>query len=629
MKIDSAFEKKLEKCIEKYGRIKGDNVVKKIAKKFNWRKAKEPTDMYGMIDEEEDNSKYYFNHKISVEPSPFGNMFNNKEEDPLEANRSKKMKTDVTIEIRFHDNDMVESLSDILNNGSMYSSSPSIELYDLYHCINDMRIKMNDDGKNVEHVRRVIFFLEELFEDEISAMEEMISRGVINYESLWYYFDKVRTIYSVKFHDFRICYEHSHFHYTTKNMGGGSVPIFRLGGHITYVNEKELCKADFSYDIKKFTNKRKLESFDVRVATDDDREKHISYANKLLNIIDKPHHMHLDGKQYAVRSDGHGIATIVKNEKVMVDEDGIHKYGEKPFDYEVIDSINKDEMTDIERVIMFPFASLFNLGIHKTWGVAHITNLHEVTYSKGPFDNLVMDKEKKRIIETLVKNHDSSQNIDIIENKGRGLIFLLYGPPGVGKTLTSEAIADYIERPLYCINICDLGTNPDVVEMEMETIIDYARRWNAIVMLDEADIFVETRETSNIMRNAMVGTFLKFLEYNENIMFLTTNRIMEIDPAVKSRMNMLLAYNDLGMKERKKVWKVLLKKNNIELDKDVIERLSAKEINGREIRNYVRIIVSMLKEKDKSLDDVYEIFDECYGLSTEFESNMRKPSMYT
>ena len=50
----------------------------------------------------------------------------------------------------------------------------------------------------------------------------------------------------------------------------------------------------------------------------------------------------------------------------------------------------------------------------------------------------------------MVKEHVlSGASADIIEGKGNGLIILLHGGPGTGKTLTAESVAELAEKPLY------------------------------------------------------------------------------------------------------------------------------------------------------------------------------------
>src|ERR1019366_6660596 len=96
-------------------------------------------------------------------------------------------------------------------------------------------------------------------------------------------------------------------------------------------------------------------------------------------------------------------------------------------------------------------------------------------------------------------------------------------------TLTSEAIADTLHRPLYSVSVGELGVSPEELESKLRKILDLAFQWNAVLLLDEADIFMEARDTNNIERNAMVSIFLRLLEYYSGVMFLTTNRVKSFD----------------------------------------------------------------------------------------------------
>jgi len=75
----------------------------------------------------------------------------------------------------------------------------------------------------------------------------------------------------------------------------------------------------------------------------------------------------------------------------------------------------------------------------------------------------------------------------------------------VGKTLTAECIADLYERPLYSVTSGDLGTDPEAIEQKLHRIFDYAVAWNAVLLLDEADVFLAERNLENLTRNALVS----------------------------------------------------------------------------------------------------------------------------
>ena len=153
------------------------------------------------------------------------------------------------------------------------------------------------------------------------------------------------------------------------------------------------------------------------------------------------------------------------------------------------------------------------------------------------FRSLVMREKQKTLIRSLVKQHSSKETgyDDVVQGKGKGLIGLLSGRPGCGKTLTAEAVAEVTTRPLYMMSAGELGTEPDKVDKQLTLVLELSHRWDAVLLLDESDVFLQERDSKDVARNALVSIFLRQLEYFQGILILTTNRIEECDPAFESK----------------------------------------------------------------------------------------------
>jgi hypothetical protein len=76
---------------------------------------------------------------------------------------------------------------------------------------------------------------------------------------------------------------------------------------------------------------------------------------------------------------------------------------------------------------------------NKEWGRFDMDYIEEIDFNTSAFENLVLSQDKKTMVASLVQSFRGAGAAfdDFVDGKGKGLIFLLYGPPGVGKTFTA------------------------------------------------------------------------------------------------------------------------------------------------------------------------------------------------
>ena len=154
----------------------------------------------------------------------------------------------------------------------------------------------------------------------------------------------------------------------------------------------------------------------------------------------------------------------------------------------------------------------------------------------------------------------------------------------------------------------ELGTDPTTMEQRLGEILALCAGWDALTLIDEADVFLEKRSTSDILRNAMTCVMLRLLEYHQGILFLTTNRVTEFDPAVESRVTVALKYNQLTEAARSQVWKNMIARVSCPIGPIDYVKLGEYVLNGRQIKNSVRLAVALSLDAQKPLDQ--ECLDE-------------------
>lgn len=258
----------------------------------------------------------------------------------------------------------------------------------------------------------------------------------------------------------------------------------------------------------------------------------------------------------------------------------------------------------------------------KKWVDMFVDNLTPVKWNEQCFDQLVLQARQKKLVQALVTEHisNTSDFDDIVKGKGKGLVLVLHGPPGVGKTLTAECVAERCQRPLYVVSSGDLGTDSSTLDERLSRILDMASTWRAVLLIDEADVFLERRSLHDMERNALVSIFLRVLEYYQGILFLTSNRVDTFDDAFKSRIHVPLKYTGLDASSRKQIWQNFLSKADGGVDDETLEKLAVHDLNGRQIKGIVRTATSLARYDNKKLD--HEILEQVIGIQMDFERDL-------
>nr|OQO18392.1 hypothetical protein B0A51_13723 [Rachicladosporium sp. CCFEE 5018] len=283
-----------------------------------------------------------------------------------------------------------------------------------------------------------------------------------------------------------------------------------------------------------------------------------------------------------------------------------------------------EEIPDGDDLLLLPERVIAYILRSRTWACLRLGKddrgkayLIEIEEQQDAWTDLEIPTGHKNIVQSLiqshsVKNKSKETHFDIVRDKGKGVILLLHGVPGVGKTATAECVAASTGKPLLPITCGDLGLTPKEVETTLENAFQLAQAWDCVLLLDEADIFLAQRTNQDIERNALVSVFLRALEYYEGILFLTTNRVGAIDEAFKSRIHVQLYYSSLSWPVTEKIWRQHIRRaqeGSLKIECDVNEllyyahELFDKQVgshdkmawNGRQLRNAFQSAIAMAR----------------------------------
>ena len=251
---------------------------------------------------------------------------------------------------------------------------------------------------------------------------------------------------------------------------------------------------------------------------------------------------------------------------------------------------------------------MFHLDLHHYLWV-HVDDIQPYQYQPALKQKLILPPEQTDLIDILTAEMDVLMD-DIVAGKSGGTTVLCAGPAGVGKTLTAEVYSEIIRRPLYRVHSGQLGLNVAAMETALKEVLTRAQRWGAVMLIDEADVYIKRRDDDMTM-NAVVGVFLRVLEYFNGLLFLTTNRVDDIDEAIVSRCIAMIKFYPPDAEARARIWRVMTDQFGLNVDDALMAELAAAfpYASGRDIKGLAKLTAKFCSHK--SVAPTMEVFKRC------------------
>jgi len=577
------------------------------------------------------------------------------------------------------------------------NASFSYPFRELYFAYDDITAKCRDldDEKDGAALRPFLLLfiklLDDIFQDTRTKLKQLREEGLVSFKLAWAYFPKKTTVISWG-SNCELLVKADDASYKPIGMG---CQVLAIKGKVLRFNGTGFQWEDYELDIPEFCGNKPITELPVYPLEfykekDDIVERLTARGRK---VLDHQGLTYVNYQGIAVHTEGKNVSKHNVDGRVLIDVVGYNKHhltqgareGNDPTSNqqkvivsqetavmvgsggtvnpsepvsekknsmikrlsEEAQERNKAAMLKLEEkephlMYMLPVIEGYALK-NKLWVSFFVEDIKPMVWNDEAYDHLVYDEQQKDLVMSFVENHGAAAEArkkskvmeDVIAGKGEGLIMLLSGPPGTGKTLMAEAVADRTHKPLFYLQAEDLGINAAVLGANVKKVFEMATEWDAVILLDEADVFMAERHPQDIARNELVSIFLRELEYFRGIIFLTTNLYSTIDSAFRSRVSLHLLFNSLTPEARMLVWRKFLNrlpaasstqgengkmhvgesKNGkgkmeegeimddevLDLTDEDLKELAAWQLNGREIKTAVKMTKSWCEHKGYNL----------------------------
>lgn len=234
------------------------------------------------------------------------------------------------------------------------------------------------------------------------------------------------------------------------------------------------------------------------------------------------------------------------------------------------------------------------------WVVGLDTEINELVEGsdlyapKVQLDQVVLPEEHKATILQTVESYEAfrkyrkKSGLEDTLSYGTGLVLLLCGASGTGKTMTVNAVAHHLKKRVLLVDFPSLqGKRQEGVEVDADLrgLFREADMSNAVLFFDECETIFRQRDHGC---DRLLNALLTEIERYEGIVFLATNRPFDLDEAMHRRITAVFEFKAPDHLQRKQIWQVLMQSALTVADDVDWDAIALKyELSGGFIKNAI------------------------------------------
>ena len=332
---------------------------------------------------------------------------------------------------------------------ALYDAEPKIPVYTLFTALDSLK----KQAGNSTQMQALVKLVEELQATDIEKMQQLKEEGCVTFDYLQHLFVTGAKVVTTRsgIQDMLVGGKVSSTRYGETWCGR----FFEVKYEVIKSNGKKFYIDKECVRMPAFGGTKLISQLPIRLLAGDTEAVLTARGRKVAAYSIGHHYLDYGEGGNMIKETWCGPRLTRAQGRVMID--AVTFATINPNSCMIRDSGSEDDALQVDEdklYMCYPTLLGFSF-VAKVWGEIDVSKVTEIAYDEDAFASLVLAPEKKTLIHSLVTNYQTGFT-DVISGKGGGCIFLLHGQPGTGKTLTAEAIAELLHRPLYSVSLGEL-----------------------------------------------------------------------------------------------------------------------------------------------------------------------------